>query len=152
MSHKKPSDPEFNAPITDINVTPLVDICLVLVIIFLIFAPAIYLSGITVTRAKATKTELQQTATEVKVNIYLPVDGRIILNEEEVDMAQLETLVRELLLRSPTKTVTVSADDDVIHDRVVSVLDLARQCGAASLCVLKRRSSIAGGGNVYERR
>ena len=63
MSHKKPSDPEFNAPITDINVTPLVDICLVLVIIFLIFAPAIYLSGITVTRAKAAKTDLQQAPT-----------------------------------------------------------------------------------------
>jgi biopolymer transport protein ExbD len=149
---KKKHDPEFNAPITDINVTPLVDICLVLVIIFLIFAPAIYLSGITVTRAKAEKSESQAAPTEVKVNIYLPADGRIILNEEEVDMEKLTTLVQELLLRSPTKTVTVSADPEVIHDRVVSILDLARQNGAANLCVLKRRVANAGGSDVNEGR
>jgi len=137
MSKKK--DQEFNPPITDINVTPLVDICLVLVIIFLIFAPAIYLSGITVTRAKAAKTEIQEAPTEVKVNVYLPNDGRIILNEEEVLPEKLEELMKELLLRSATKTVTVSADPEVLHERVVSILDMARQCGAINLCVLKRR-------------
>jgi biopolymer transport protein ExbD len=149
---KPKREPEFDAPITDINVTPLVDICLVLVIIFLIFAPAIYLSGITVTRAKAAKTDAQAAPTEVKVNIYLPADGRIILNEEEVDPDKLAGLVQELLLRSPTKTVTVSADPEVIHDRVVSILDLARQNGAANLCVLKRRTVNTGGRNGNEGR
>ena len=139
---KKKHDPEFNPPITDINVTPLVDVCLVLVIVFLIFAPAIYLSGISVTRAKASKTETTTDApTEVKVNVYLPSDGRIILNEEEVTPEKFTELMKELLMRSPTKTVTVSADPEVIHDRVVGVLDLARQNGAINLCLLKRRAA-----------
>lgn len=150
MTKKK--EVEFSPPITEINVTPLVDICLVLVIVFLIFAPAIYLAGITVTRAKTAKTEEQQAPTEVKVNVFLSADGRIILNEEEVDAEKLEEIVRELLLRSATKTVTVSADPVVLHDRVVWALDLARQSGAINLCVLKRRSvsNNSGGGNGNE--
>ncbi|MEO0225702.1 MAG: biopolymer transporter ExbD [candidate division WOR-3 bacterium] len=131
---------EFTPPITEINVTPLVDICLVLVIIFLCFAPAIYLSGITVTRAKATRAASQQAPTEVKVNIYLTSEGHIVLNEEVVEAENLASLVEQLLLRSPTKTVTISADPEVRHERVVWVLDLARQAGAVNLCILKRRT------------
>jgi len=138
---KKKSDLDFAAPITEINVTPLVDICLVLVIIFLCFAPAIYLSGLTVTRAKATAAESHEVATEVKVNVFLSADGRIILNEEEVSPEKLGELMKELLLRSPTKTVTVSADREVKHKRVVWLLDQARQSGAVNLCVLKRRTA-----------
>jgi len=138
---KKKKEVEFNAPITEINVTPLVDVCLVLVIIFLSLAPAIYLSGITVTRAKTAMAEASQTATEVKVNVFLRGDGRIMLNEEAVNENRLDKLISELLLRSPTKTVTVSADRNVKHQKVVWVLDLARQNGAINLCVLKRRSA-----------
>lgn len=139
---KKKKEPDFSPPITDINVTPLVDICLVLVIIFLCFAPAIYLSGITVTRAKAAKAAAQQAATEVKVNVFLAADGRVILNEEEVDPEKLGEVMGQLLERSPTRTVTVSADPEVRHERVVWLLDLARQNGAVNLCVLKRRTPV----------
>jgi len=138
---KKKREVEFAPPITEINVTPLVDICLVLVIIFLCFAPAIYLSGITVTRAKAAKAESQQAPTEVKVNVFLSADGRIILNEEVVESENLGDVMKELLLRSSTRTVTVSADPEVRHEKVVWVLDLARQSGAVNLCILKRRAS-----------
>lgn len=130
---------EFAPPITDINVTPLVDICLVLVIIFLTFAPLIYLSGITVTRAKASKSPEQYTPTELKVNIYLKDDGTILLNDKIVSEDELKVLMKELLLRSINRTVTISADPLVRHKRVVWLLDLARDKGAVTLCILKRR-------------
>ncbi|MDD2889032.1 MAG: biopolymer transporter ExbD [bacterium] len=129
----------FAPPITDINVTPLVDICLVLVIIFLVFAPLMYLSGITVTRAKASKNQEQYDPTELKVGVYLRGDGKIILNEKEIDEKNLPYLIEQLLLRSLNRTVTISADPNVKHGKVVWLLDLARQKGAVTLCILKRK-------------
>lgn len=133
----------FAPPITDINVTPLVDVCLVLVIIFLIFAPLIYLSGITVTRAKASKSQEQYNPTELKVSVYLKADGTIVLNDKEVDEKNLPYLMEQLLLRSLNRTVTISANPTVKHKRVVWLLDLARQKGAVTLCILKRKSATA---------
>jgi biopolymer transport protein ExbD len=129
----------FAPPITDINVTPLVDICLVLVIIFLVFAPLMYLSGITVTRAKASKNQEQYDPTELKVGVYLRGDGKIILNEKEISEDNLPYLIEQLLLRSLNRTVTISADPNVKHGKVVWLLDLARQKGAVTLCILKRK-------------
>jgi biopolymer transport protein ExbD len=133
---KKPFD--FEAPITDINVTPLVDVCLVLVIIFLVTAPAIYQSGITVSSPKLKQAEEGRQATELKVNIFLTADGKVFLNEQQVSPQDLPQQVGELLKRSPNKLVIVSAEDNVLHDRVVQVLDMAKQRGALRLSVLRR--------------
>lgn len=132
---------EFAPGINDINIAPLVDICLVLVIIFLTFAPMMYLSGITVTRAKASKSQQQYDPTELKVNVYLKGDGSIVLNEKTVTEKELGYLMKELLLRSINRTVTISADPTVKHKKVVWLLDLARDKGAVTLCVLKRKSA-----------
>jgi biopolymer transport protein ExbD len=132
----------FAPPITDINVTPLVDICLVLVIILLTFAPLIYLSGITVTRAKAAKNPERYSATELKVNVFITADGTVVLNDKVVDDEKtLRYLIHELLLRSLNRTVTISADPMVKHERVVWLLDLAKDEGAVTLCILKRRAT-----------
>ena len=136
MRRKKHLD--FEAPITDINVTPLVDVCLVLVIIFLVTAPAIYQSGITVSSPKLKQAEEGHQATELKVNIFLTADGKTFLNEQQVSLQDLPHQVGELLKRSPNKLVIVSAEDNVLHDRVVQVLDMAKQKGALRLSVLKR--------------
>ncbi len=136
MRRKKPLD--FEAPITEINVTPLVDVCLVLVIIFLVTAPAIYQSGITVSSPKLKQAEEGHQATELKVNIFLTADGKTYLNEQPVSPQDLPHQVGELLKRSPNKLVIVSAEDEVRHERVVQVLDMAKQRGALRLSVLKR--------------
>ncbi len=135
MRRKKPLD--FEAPITEINVTPLVDVCLVLVIIFLVTAPAIYQSGITVSSPKLKQAEEGHQATELKVNLFLAADGKH-LNEQPVSPQDLPHQVGELLKRSPNKLVIVSAEDNVLHDRVVQVLDMAKQRGALRLSVLRR--------------
>lgn len=137
MPKRKPF--EIPGPITDINVTPLVDVCLVLVIIFLVTAPAIYQSGITVSTPKLKEAAPGHDPTELKVNIFLAADGRIFLNETEISSSDLPQKVEELLKRSPNKLVIVSAEDNVIHDRVVQVLDMAKQKGALRLSVLKRK-------------
>jgi biopolymer transport protein ExbD len=129
---------DFESPITDINVTPLVDVCLVLVIIFLVTAPAIYQSGITVSSPKLKQAEEGHQATELKVSIFLSSDGKIFLNEQQVSAQDLPHQVGELLKRSPNKLVIVSAEDNVLHDRVVQILDMAKQKGALRLSVLKR--------------
>ena len=132
---------EFANPITEINVTPLVDICLVLVIIFLTFAPLIYLTGITITRARAAKVAVEAAATELKCDLYLRWDGAIDLNGEVVEEDALPDIMQKLLLRSLNRTVTISADPTVKHERVVWALDLAKDKGAVTLCIMKRKTA-----------
>ncbi|MBI4721996.1 MAG: biopolymer transporter ExbD [Candidatus Stahlbacteria bacterium] len=138
---KKAKTLEFANPITEINVTPLVDICLVLVIIFLTFAPLIYLTGITITRARAAKVAVEAAATELKCDLYLKWDGTIDLNGKVVEEDALPDLMQKLLLRSLNRTVTISADPMVKHDRVVWALDLAKDKGAVTLCIMKRKTA-----------
>ncbi len=119
------------------NVTSLVDISLSLVIFFIVTLPVLMESGIMVKSPSVAIVGKTEQADEFKVSIYIKEDGTIILNESPVTKEQLETLVGELLKRSIEKLVVVRADGAVMHERVVEVLDLAKQKGAMRLALIR---------------
>lgn len=119
------------------NVTSLVDVSLSLVIIFMVSLPFLLESGIFVNSPKVTAAAAPTQVTEVKVNIYITEDGRYVLNEESVPRERLEYLMGELLKRSVERRVIISADGAVKHERVVEVLDIAKQHGAQELAILR---------------
>jgi len=116
--------------------TSLVDIALSLVIGFIVALPFFFESGIFVSQPGVAKAVNGQES-DVKVNIFLTNDGRIILNEKAVPKETLSSLLPQLLARSVSKRVIVSSDDRVRYDDVVQILDLAKQSGAADLCLLR---------------
>jgi biopolymer transport protein ExbD len=123
-------------PITDINVTPLVDVSLVLVIIFMVTAPMVMQAGIIVASSKVDAAEGQVTQNE-SVSIRLTATG-IFLNEAPVTMQALPALMTAKLKVNKKKVVTISSDDDVKHGVVVEVLDIAKQSGAEGLSIMKK--------------
>ena len=116
--------------------TSLVDIALSLVIGFIVALPFFFESGIFVSQPGVAKAVKGQES-DVKVNIFLTNDGKIILNERAVPKDVLADLLPRLLARSVTKRVIISSEDRVRYDDVVQVLDLAKQSGAADLCLLR---------------
>ncbi|NUO83303.1 biopolymer transporter ExbD [candidate division KSB1 bacterium] len=127
--------------LNDINLTSLIDVALVLVVIFMVMTPMIMQSSITVSTPKVGQAAAGgPDQTELRAELYLQQDGGILINSVPVAAAAMTDSLRMLLALSKKKLVVISADEQVIHDRVVAALDAARQAGAKELSIVKRRS------------
>ena len=118
-------------PNSDINVTPLVDVVLVLLIIFMVVTPLLdKMLRVRVPDAEQTEQYEQPQATQIVVSISK--EGHILINNEEVDDAgYVQRLRRVLAARAPgDRLVFFSADDAALYQRLVVALDGARQAGA----------------------
>ncbi len=124
----------------ELDLTPAINVALILVLIFITGAVTIFQTWLTVSSPKLKKAPnvQEQSSTEFKVNIHLSADGSILLNEEPVSVNKLDSLLPFLLIRSATGLVLVSADSQVEHGKVVEIIDLAKQNGAKEVALLKR--------------
>ena len=123
-------------PITQINVTPLVDVCLVLVIIFMAVAPMAVTLGIKVLETRSSTAEGKTSADE-NVNIKITPDGVISINGIKTDGVTFRGILSASLARSKDKMVIVTADARNKVGLVVEVLDVSKQAGALKLAVMK---------------
>ncbi|HEY3353083.1 MAG TPA: biopolymer transporter ExbD [Polyangia bacterium] len=118
--------------ITDINVTPLVDIMLVLLIIFMLTAHLIARQAIEVKLPKAAQ---GGTITPTTLAVTLTRDGHIFLNGAPTTAAALRGAIGEAVAKDPKAQVIVAGDKDVSHGRVVWVLDLVKGLGVTSFAI-----------------
>lgn len=126
-----------DSPISDINVTPLVDVCLVLVIIFMVTANFVMQGGINLTQSAAGAATGKQ-STEENVKIILTRDNKIIVNGRTITRDNLALELKVRIAKSKDKLVTVVADKANRVENVVDVLDLSKQCGAVKISMLKQ--------------
>lgn len=121
-------------PRPDINVTPLVDVVLVLLIIFMVVTPLLdKMLRVRVPDAEQTEEYDQPQATQIVVSVSK--EGDLLLNNEKVaDDAYVQRLRRALAARAPgDRLVFFSADDEALYPRLVLALDGARQAGAETM-------------------
>jgi biopolymer transport protein ExbD len=118
--------------IADINVVPLVDIILVVLIIFMVTAPMFIKPTINVNLPKAASGD--QT-TPSQLNIGLTADGRINLNGEFVDETTVQAKAAEELAKNPEVQAIISADKDTAHGKVVSILDIVKGVGVKKFAI-----------------
>ncbi len=126
-----------HSSLTEINLTSLVDVSLTLVIIFMVSYPLVMQSGIYVSTPALQKAKTVVEKTELKAEIYLRENDLIELNGSLIESGFLPDSLKMLMSSSSKKIVIISAEDNVLHDRVVAVLDLAKQCGAQQLSIVK---------------
>ena len=113
-------------PISDINVTPLVDVMLVLVVIFIITAPLLTSS----IRMELPKTDAA-TPAEAPRFVTLAVDrsGQAFFNDKPVTQEQLAARLAETAARNADTEVQLRADQAVPYGRVVEVMGAAQKAG-----------------------
>lgn len=121
-----------NEAIADINVVPLVDIILVVLIIFMVTAPMFMKPTINVNLPKAASGD--KTAPS-KLNIALTADGRINLNGSFVDEEAVKLKAADEVAKNGDVQAIISADKDVPHGKVVAVLDVVKGAGVKKFAI-----------------
>ncbi len=134
--HRRRVEPRRNPGLI---LNSLVDIALSLVIAFMVSMPLFFETGIFVSAPGVIPSGANEPGSDIKANVYLTNDGRILLNEAQVSFENLSELLPRLLQRSIERRVVVAAEDQVKYDRVMRILDLAKQAGAADLALLRTR-------------
>lgn len=136
------SAPEDNGEaITDINVTPLVDVSLVLVIIFMAVSPLVLQAGI---KALQSQSGAAQGKTAAGQNVTLDIDaaGRVTLNGRLMEPQEWPQALEKSLMDSKDRLVSITADPNIAVGTVVEVLDTAKQKGARKLVMIKKPEKI----------
>jgi biopolymer transport protein ExbD len=125
----------------DINITPLTDIFLVLLIIFMVNTTAIAESGkeeggFKVNLPKGGKGDVAGVAKDLTVVIL--ADGRVVVGGKVLDAAGLQAIFAEARSHGPEPLVLFQADEGVSHGRVVQVMEQAREAGLTRLAIATR--------------
>jgi biopolymer transport protein TolR len=114
----------------EINITPLTDVMMVLLIIFMVTTPLIMKAGVDINLPKA---HAQPQTPVQNVQIGLTQDGKLWLDGVEIKLDQLGPRLQQRFKVGAAPDVTVSADERVPYGDAVRVLDIARQAGATKL-------------------
>ncbi len=117
--------------LAEINITPLTDIFLVLLIIFMITSSAIVESGGKVNLPKAAATQTEPRGTTVT----LTPTHEIWVNQTKVTETALENVLRTNLAGSPDKIVILRGDRNVLLGEAVKVLSIIKQAGASEIAI-----------------
>jgi biopolymer transport protein ExbD len=123
-------------PVSDINVTPMVDVMLVLLIIFMVITPLLS-KGVQVNMVK-TKNPIPMQAADKSDAILVAVtrDGRTYLNSTQMQPDDLAPKVKDLLTNRLDKTVFIRADQRAKYEKVVTVVDNLRAAGVDQVGLL----------------
>lgn len=118
--------------ISDINVVPLVDIILVVLIIFMVTAPMFMKPSINVNLPKAVSGD--KTAPS-KLSISMAADGTIFLNGSKATEDQVKLKAEEELQKNPEVQAIISADKEVPHGKVVGMMDIIKSVGVKKFAI-----------------
>src|SRR3569833_264490 len=130
-AHSSGGDDEYGAAIAEINVTPLVDVMLVLLIIFMVTAP-LMLSLLPLKLPKASLQDMGKPRDPLLVslerdgNYYIDMGGG---HTEEVTLDKLPARLAQIAQGQPDNLVYIRADKDAIFDKVRDILKMAAQAG-----------------------
>ena len=106
---------------SDINVTPLVDVMLVLLIIMMLITPMLN-QGVAVRLPEATNS-VDKPTTQDNTVIAISKDGSVYLNAKPVSEAELTTKINEALENKKEKTVFINADEEAAYSAIMATMD-----------------------------
>lgn len=120
---------------SEINVTPLVDVVLVLLIIFMVISPVVQMGYLVKVPPKA-PANLPPSAVQDQIVLRLAAGPRVLINKEEMTMEQFPNRIREIMRGNTSKMVFFAGARDVDYDTTMKFLDLARSSGARNIGII----------------
>lgn len=123
-------------PVSAINVTPMVDVMLVLLIIFIVITPMLS-KGVSVDLAKAKNpSDMQAQDKEDAITVAITRDGKVFLGSNPTPADQLPAKVKDMLTNRLDRTVYIKSDARARYDKVVDVIDNLRAAGVDQIGLL----------------
>ncbi|QHE88487.1 ExbD/TolR family protein [Hydrogenophaga sp. BPS33] len=132
MSFGRLERPAGDRPMSDINVTPLVDVMLVLLVIFIIAAPFMA-NRLALELPRAEVPASTPSTAESFVSVALDAQGRLFWNDEPMDEDALRQRLQEAARRNPATELQLRADTTVSYGRVVQLIGLAQTAGLSRI-------------------
>jgi biopolymer transport protein ExbD len=121
----------------EINITPLTDVFLVLLIIFMITTSVMVESAAKVNLPKATQTVQEARGLTVSVT----ADNKIFVNQMQVNLSQLQPTLHDLLADDPKKLVILQGDQSVLLGEAVRIMDIAKRAGAQAISIAAQKEA-----------
>ena len=121
---------------SDINVTPFVDVMLVLLIIFMVTAPMM-VQGVDVALPETSRSS-QLSTEEDQLVVSITEDNKVLINDYEVGVDFLEEKLKKIFENRSSRAVFLKADKHIPYGRVVSVMSAIKGAGAEKLGMVTR--------------
>ncbi|MCK4647162.1 MAG: biopolymer transporter ExbD [Candidatus Aminicenantes bacterium] len=125
---------QLGTSLSEINVTPFVDVMLVLLIIFMVTAPMIQ-SGITVNLPQA---ETESTPAEQGLILTITKDKYIHMEDSVINQFLLEPKLKEYFYGKEKKIVFIRGDENLPYGFIMSILDIAKKAGVEDIALVTR--------------
>jgi biopolymer transport protein ExbD len=129
----------MSKPVTNIEITPLVGVALILVIVFIVTSPLIMAPvDMEISLPKAATTEAKS---ELNITISLTDEGELALNEDKIQQSELVAKLKSKLSDDPDRLVVIRADKNVKHKSILALLTMAKKAGAQNLALATEQRS-----------
>src|ERR1700761_1897282 len=125
-------------PLAEINVTPLVDVMLVLLIIFMVTAP-LMTSGVSVDLPKTNAQPLNSDSEPLTVSIK--ADGSIFLQEQAIDISEIVAKLQAVAKNNADRRIFVRGDKDLAYGRIMEVMGTITQGGFTKVALLAEQTA-----------
>ncbi|MFQ5329377.1 MAG: ExbD/TolR family protein [Thermodesulfobacteriota bacterium] len=125
--------------ISSINITPLTDVMLVLLVIFMVTTPLIMMESFKIKLPKAVSSGAERGE---GITVMVTSGGDISIDGAPIDRDRLYDFISGRVADTPEVAVIIKADTDALHGSVVEVLDTAKRAGAKRLSI----ATVPGGG------
>lgn len=121
----KKGAPRMRRQLSEINMTPLMDLTFILLITFIITFPLLE-QGIPLKLPKANAKKVEPTESQT---LAIDSEGRLYLNRQELTLTELERQMKQMIRQDPEMTVMVRGDESLLYGKVVHVLSSLRAAG-----------------------